>query len=222
MAFCFFCQASTGHSTGVCEACLEAMPRIKSACPMCGIAVAAEAACYCAECLQAPKPFQHSVIPCDYSEPMNFLVPGLKFQGLLHHLPVMSFLLAEKVSAHYQGDRVLPEALLPVPLHAKRMRQRGFNQALELAKPLARQFKLPILSKAVTRVKATLAQSDLGVELRRQNILDAFQLTGVIDYQHVAIVDDVVTTTETVTAVARVLLEAGVQRVDVWALARVK
>lgn len=115
----------------------------------------------------------------------------------------------------------LPQALLAVPLHTGRLRQRGCNQALELAKPLARAFGLPLPVQGLHRVRATLAQSELDAGARRRNVRGAFAVSrGARLPDHVAVVDDVMTTGSTLAECARMLKRSGVQRVDVWALAR--
>ena len=114
----------------------------------------------------------------------------------------------------------MPELLLPVPLHPKRLRERGFNQALEIARPLGRRFQIPVEARACRRIRATRPQSELALAERRGNLRGAFAVRGALTARHLAIVDDVVTTGATVSALARVLLRQGVQRVDVWAVAR--
>jgi ComF family protein len=116
---------------------------------------------------------------------------------------------------------VLPDLILPVPLHRGRLRQRGYNQALELAKPLARAFGIPLQNALLQRQRATPAQTELDAVTRRRNMHGAFALrAGTQLPVHVAILDDVMTTGATLAECARVMKRAGVQRVDVWALAR--
>ena len=115
----------------------------------------------------------------------------------------------------------LPQAIVPVPLHRSRLRRRGYNQALELAKPLAKHFRVPLLRDALQRTRATAAQTELSAIQRRRNVRRAFvaRLGGAAP-EHLAVLDDVFTTGATLAECVRVLKRAGVQRVDVWALAR--
>ena len=114
-------------------------------------------------------------------------------------------------------------ALLTVPLHLGRLRKRGFNQALELAKPLALAFGLPVHARALRRVRATEAQSELDAGSRRRIVRGAFAVAdGARLPTHVAVVDDVMTTGATLAECVRVLKRSGVHRVDVWALARAR
>ncbi len=117
--------------------------------------------------------------------------------------------------AAYQQDN-WPEAVLPVPLHSKRIQQRGFNQAREIA----RFMPLPCLMTHCIRHKNTESQSKLSGAARKHNVKNIFQVTKSIPYAHIAIIDDVVTSSQTVRALSKTLLAAGVARVDVWCLAR--
>lgn len=114
----------------------------------------------------------------------------------------------------------LPQAILPVPLHHKRLQQRGFNQALELVKPMANALNIPLLKAAVIRQKYTHAQSALDYTQRQTNVADAFALTQHLPYQHIAIFDDVITTGATVAALAELLTQSGIKQVEIWSFAR--
>lgn len=115
----------------------------------------------------------------------------------------------------------LPERLICVPLHPQRLRERGYNQALELAKPLARALRIPLDADALIRLRHTSAQTGLDAKARRRNLHAAFAVADPARLPaHVAVIDDVMTTGTTLRECARVLRQAGVARVDVWALAR--
>ena len=114
-----------------------------------------------------------------------------------------------------------PAALVPVPLHHRRLRQRGYDQALELARPLARALDLPLLAGHLQRHRATVPQSELDAAARRRNVRGAFGVAdGTALPRHVALVDDVMTTGATLAEAARALRRAGVSRVDLWVAAR--
>ena len=115
-----------------------------------------------------------------------------------------------------------PERIIPVPLHAQRISQRGFNQAAELARYLSRALAIPIAINAVTRVRQTSPQTGLPENSRRKNVRGAFHARADVYGRHVAIVDDVVTTGSTVSELALTLKRSGAKRVDVWALARTR
>jgi len=119
-----------------------------------------------------------------------------------------------------KGKRRLPECIIPVPLHKHRLHERGFNQALELARLIARQLKVPLNYSLCRREKATPFQSGLSARQRKQNLRNAFNVIQTPAYNHVAIFDDVVTTGSTVNELARQLKEEGVEIIEVWAIAR--
>jgi ComF family protein len=178
---------------------------------------AADGSRLCGECLRRPPDYQHSVIPFLYAPPLTYLIKQMKFHRRLDLARGVGRLMAD-----YLAERpdALPEVMIPVPLHPRRMRRRGYNQALELARPLASVLDLPIDTRMVRRQRATAEQSHLEMPLRRRNVQKAFVLNRQRPYRHVAIVDDVVTSGHTVNELARVLRLAGVERVDVWSCCR--
>lgn len=144
------------------------------------------------------------------------MITKFKFYNKLLYGKIFSQLLLEKIN----DKPNLPQAIMPIPLHSKRLRQRGFNQALELAKPLAKKLKLPLLSTHCKRHKATKVQSKLPAKKRSANTKDAFSLTQPISYSHIAIIDDVITTGNTVNEVSRLLKKAGVKNIEIWCIAK--
>ena len=152
----------------------------------------------------------------NYSFPVDAAIKALKFGRKLYYAPAFSEVLCT-------AGPLLPadvDAILPVPLHWRRKARRGFNQATEIAKPLASLLGLPLL-RGVRRCKATPKQSGLDAKARTRNLQHAFRLTRTHRHSHVLIVDDVRTTGATARAVARVLLENGVREVSLLTLARV-
>ena len=133
-------------------------------------------------------------------------------------------LVSGKVLSHRwiaaAAPRDLPEAIVPVPLHVSRLRERGFNQAHELARPLARHLGIPLRPGWLERTRRTDAQSDLDAEGRAGNVRGAFVARVPSGIRHVAVVDDVMTTGATLAACTLALKRGGVERVDIWALAR--
>ena len=118
-----------------------------------------------------------------------------------------------------QGLTTLPQAIVPVPLHPNRLRQRGFNQAWLIAHELSKQLSLPLISDGLVRLQDTRPQAGLNGAQRRRNLQDAFDLNADFAYQRIALVDDVVTTGTTVAEIAR-LFEARYVHVQIWCLAR--
>jgi ComF family protein len=153
-----------------------------------------------------------------YASPVRELVHRLKFEGNRAVVPVLGGVLAERL-ASTRGRR--PDIVLPVPLHKARLRERGFNQAVEIARVVARSRNVPLALQAARRMRQTEPQSRIqGVSARRANLRGAFRVDGGVRGLHVAILDDVVTTGATVAELSRELLRAGARRVDVWTCCR--
>lgn len=157
-----------------------------------------------------------------YESPADDLIRQLKYQAVIPNARVLGVLLAEAAKDRHVD---LPKLLLPVPLHGARLRERGFNQALAIARYAGRMLEIPLLTDALRRVRDTPSQTALDVHQRRRNVSEAFAihpraLPRLVAARHVAVVDDVITTGSTVGELRALLLAAGVQRVDAWAVAR--
>ncbi len=153
----------------------------------------------------------------DYAFPLDRLLPRLKFHGDFAAGRVLARCMAERCASLPR-----PEAIVSIPLHRTRLRQRGYDQALELAKPLARTLQIPLLADALHRSKTTTAQSRLDADARQRNLRDAFIVASDAAMPaHIVLLDDVMTTGATLHAAACALRHAGVRRVDAWVCARV-
>ncbi len=171
----------------------------------------------CGQCTQQPPSYDRALALLRYAYPADHLIQRLKFNAQLYLAHLLGERLAQHVARHVTQ---LPQVIIPVPLHRARLRERGFNQALELARPIAHRLGVPLDYRNCARVRATAAQSLLPAAQRRRNIKGAFQVTRPIKARHVAIVDDVMTTGHTVEEFAATLRKAGVKEIDVWVLAR--
>jgi ComF family protein len=169
----------------------------------------------CPACRRAAPAFATSAIPFAYEAPIDRLVKALKFRGDL----TAARELAAWFVAELREDR-RPECLLPVPLHKRRLIERGYNQAVEIGAHLSRELRIPLDVQLCRRIRHTVPQTDLKTSERRRNVRGAFAVVRTPRYRHVAIVDDVVTTGSTVGELARALRRAGVSLVEVWAIAR--
>jgi ComF family protein len=128
--------------------------------------------------------------------------------------------LSNLLSSRLQGTADLPDLVIPVPLHPLRLRERGFNQSLEIARFVANKLQLETDWQSVKRIHHTPPQTDLSEKERRRNLQGAFSISGDLRGRHVALLDDVITTGATLTELSRLLMRQGVERVDLWALAR--
>jgi ComF family protein len=154
----------------------------------------------------------------------------LIYQGLTRNLLIQLkfaeslYLASSLVSAtidHFRDGKPLPEVLLPVPLHRKRLLDRGYNQAFEIAQALSHLLDIPVDTRTLSRIRDTHSQSGLSAYQREKNILKAFAYNASTPYSHVAVVDDIVTTGSTANEITKTLHRAGVRRVEIWGLARV-
>lgn len=125
--------------------------------------------------------------------------------------------MADRLSTR---EEPFPEVIVPVPLHPKRLRTRGYNQSLEVARPIARRFGLSIKPFWCQRSRATNAQLTLSFEDRQENVRGAFVASSAVAGKRIAVLDDVITTGATATEMANALLEAGAKQIEIWALAR--
>lgn len=169
----------------------------------------------CGHCLKHPPPFAATRAALVYGFPLDRLLLRFKFHGDLAAGRLLAKFLADDVRAASP-----PQALLPVPLHRSRLRERGYDQALELAKALSRHIGIPVLAGALRRTRGTARQSELDLSARQRNLRGAFALARADLPRHVALIDDVMTTGATVRECAQILLRGGVERVDVWVVAR--
>jgi len=195
---CVFCGTASGAGeSSICGACFEDLPwNVPAISPVPGV-------------------FECSIAMLHYSYPVDVTIKALKFKRKLFYAPAFSEVLCS-------AENLLPDgidAVLPVPLHWRRKAYRGFNQAMEIAKPLASLLGLPLL-RGFHRSKATPFQSGLAARDRIRNLQCAFRATRTITHSHVLIVDDVLTTGATVRAVAKTLLASGVSKVSVLTVAR--
>lgn len=202
----------------LCQACFEDLTRNHSCCYRCGehFETAIAAPQLCGRCLKKTPSFDETHAPFLYDDTMRFLITELKFNRRYKHARLLGNLLAN----HLAQTAELPECIIPIPLHRNRYYQRGFNQSIEIARHLSRQLAIPLDLTSCIRSKDTVHQTGQPAKQRRKNIRNAFTVIKPIKYQHVAIVDDVMTTGATVAALAQALKRHGVGRIDVWVCAR--
>ena len=227
-ARCLVCTEVGAQGLDLCAACHAALPvcagagrhclRCALPLPHAGPADAGDARDMrlCGACLAQPPPLDQVRAAFLYAAPLDRLLPRYKFHHDLAAGRLLARLMADAFVACEQ-----PQALLPVPLHHGRLRRRGYDQALELARPLAAALDLPLRTDLLRRVRATAAQSELDAAARRRNLHGAFHAPASAALAHVALVDDVMTTGATLHTAAAALRRAGVARVDAWVCARV-
>jgi ComF family protein len=212
---CVLCHGKSERALDLCLDCEQDLPLVKNVCRYCGIHLDGDIK-VCGRCLKNPPPFDYTFALCYYQHPITQLVTNLKF----HHQLINAKILGELMAERLVKSRDLPECIIPVPLHSKRLKERGFNQSLEIARPIARSLKIPIDIKSCKRIRHTEAQTIIPAKLRKKNIKNAFKVDESFNAKHVAIVDDVVTTGNTISELSRMLRKVGVERIEVWCCAR--
>lgn len=159
----------------------------------------------CGDCLVNPPLFTRTIALFPYEAPIVTLITALKFRGELCCAEALGTELFLKVTETTCKNNELPSALIPVPLHARRLRERGFNQSLEIAKPIARRLSIPIDTKSLLRSKHTIAQTGLSALARKRNVAQAFTATRDFRGRSIALIDDVITTGSTIAACCEAL-----------------
>lgn len=212
---------TTQESHHLCQPCAKELPILSHSCRKCAQYLHASERDHllCGQCLTDPPAYDKVYALFPYQTPLPRLVAGLKFEDQFSHARFFSNMMIPAIQRRWYARCTLPDLILPMPLHATRLKERGFNQAVEIATPIARSLKI-ILDHGVRRNKNTLPQSTLAASERRRNIANAFTTQQRYDGQHVAIVDDVMTTGHTVNALSRLLKRQGAARIDVWCCAR--
>ncbi|HEX7046149.1 MAG TPA: double zinc ribbon domain-containing protein [Gammaproteobacteria bacterium] len=213
---CLLCQKRSGRHHDLCSDCEHDLPWLGVACTQCALPVPATHRGACGDCLKLPPVQDASRAVFRYGWPLDSLIQRFKFNGDHAAGRTLGELFAQGVRARTP----LPDCLLPVPLHSRRLRERGFNQSELLADSVATKLAMDVRNDLVERIRETAVQSGMNAVARRRNVRNAFALCAERLPAHIAILDDVVTTGSTSAEIARLLRRAGVKRIEVWALAR--
>ncbi len=212
---CLLCGDPGHEHLDLCRGCLSDLPEIPYPCPTCGRPLQHPSKVLCGACQRKPPPYDRCRTAFAYAPPLNWLVQTFKFRQQLAAGRLLSTLLLEPFAAP-----PVPDCLIPVPLHTARLRERGFNQSLELARPLAKALEIPLEVNRCQRVRHTENQSRLTGNERRRNVRNAFEVEWPEPPRRVAMIDDVLSTGATAGELARALKRAGIAEVEVWVVAR--
>lgn len=213
---CILCQQriSSNLKQAICTACYAYLPTLGPACLHCAQPLETAAYPFCGSCCRHKPVIAQVLTAYRFTEPLRTLIHAFKYQNALYLTTTIGQLMLHALPTPYHT-----ECLIPVPLHIKRLRQRGYNQAALLAQYLATQIQQPCLLTVCEKTRHTLPQVDLDGNQRRTNLDKAFQAKP-IHYRRVTIVDDLVTTGRTANELAKVLKQQGVEQIDLWCCAK--
>lgn len=214
---CILCDLETCEQI-ICSDCFSSLPHHQNGCPQCGLTLCCDKESgLCGQCINHPPPFDRTFALFNYTSPISTMIAQLKF----HNKLVIAKWFSHFFISYFEKNNIeMPSLILPVPLHTKRLKERGFNQSLLIAKHISKYFGIPIDIKSCKRNKNTQAQATLSAKKRKDNLKNAFTLSKPTDCNHVAIVDDVMTTGQTISEISALLKSNGVNKVDVWVCAR--
>lgn len=215
---CILCGNAGFNSQDICQPCFNDLPKNIHYCYRCAktFATVNPVSQLCGECISHSCVLDKTEAPFIYQSTIAYLIGRLKFQKQYKNARLLAYLLAKYLTQTTE----MPTAIIPVPLHKIRYRERGFNQSLEIAKNLSKRLKIPVDTKSCVRNRHTPHQFNLSAKQRHKNVSNAFSVKQAINAQHIAILDDVMTTGSTVKELAKAIKKSGVNQVDVWVCAR--
>ncbi|MCK4705030.1 MAG: ComF family protein [Gammaproteobacteria bacterium] len=218
---CLLCGSAGRDGMDLCEHCQQSLPFNHTACVVCALPLPPNIpeGAVCGRCQKKSPYYDQAFSVFSYQQPVIWLIQQLKFNDRLTHARLLGDLLATSDCMERIADDE-DVCILPVPLFEKRLRERGFNQSIELARALSKKTEWPLELHRVQRVRETVSQTGLDAKARRKNIRGAFEVVEPLSQKHVVIIDDVITTGSTANELSRVLKKSGVERVTVLSLAR--
>ena len=213
-ACCRHCGAAAADLP-LCSACAASLPWNNLACPRCAQPQAHDQTC--ATCLEHPPPFDSAWSAFRLESPVQRGLHGLKYRADFLQAGLLGALMAQRL---LRRAAPLPQLILPAPLHVSRLVLRGYNQALELGRDLSQEIGIPCDARVLRKIRSTRDQIGLTLAQRRRNVQGAFAITQPLDGQHIALLDDVMTTGATLAELARACRAAGAVKIEAWSAAR--
>ncbi|WP_159567020.1 phosphoribosyltransferase family protein [Budvicia diplopodorum] len=220
-SLCWFClQPLAIPQQSICSVCLRHLPPLPVCCPRCGLP-APENSELCNQCKHHPPRWQRLIAVSDYLGPVKYLITRLKFYGEDKYAPLLSrLLLLAWLNARRTQLLSKPDIIITVPLHHTRRWRRGFNQTEPIGRRLAKWIGCPFNPTLVVRHRSTPPQQSLSAYDRQYNLQHAFSCNQRLDGLHIALLDDIVTTGNTVAEISNLLLKNGAASVQIWCLCR--
>lgn len=210
---CALCGTGTLNQL-LCTSCDADLPHYRApACPIC--ALPTPDGQVCGACLQHPPTFDRTLAAFSYHFPVDRLLHAFKYSGNLALTEILAEPLAQLAAGHPK-----PDLLMPMPLHPGRIKERGFNQSLEIARLISRWLDIPLTADACQRTRDTPTQAGLKWKERRRNVRGAFACDLDLSGKKIAVLDDVMTTGATLNEISRILKSQGASEVSAWVVAR--
>ena len=214
---CLMCAAPTSELS-FCGHCINSLnPAPNPSCPQCGLSTQGE---HCGQCLKSTPAYDTTEALFSYTFPTSAILQHYKYNNALFLSQTFGALFSEQLAPNNQYKEI--DLIIAMPLHADRIKERGFNQSLEIAKTMAKQLSIPLDKTSCMRIKNTAPQASLPLKARLKNMRGAFQINmrNNIKGKRIAIVDDVMTTGASLNELAKTLKKAGATHVECWVVAR--
>ena len=211
---CVLCDIPTKKD--LCEPCYNHLPQLPlNQCPICLWPV--PTAEICGACLAEPPAFTRTIAALRYTFPVDAMIRALKYETDLAIAPILANFFITRFKA---TEKIIPDVIIPMPLHPIRLRERGFNQAMEISRYISKHMGITLLPDSCQRIKHTPPQTGLAWKDRQKNIRKAFSCKIELSGKHVALVDDVMTTGATLNELAKILRKQGAAEISNWVIAR--
>ncbi len=217
---CHNCNTPTlTDERGLCTECRHGLKLILNPCSICGeeLTEIISTASICGRCQKEKRHYNKVIAPFYFSPPLDGVIHKMKISRKISNCTLIADLIYEQIVLR---QIEMPDCLIPAPTNPAKLRQRGFNQATEIAKQLGKRLGITVRNDLIIKKSNTKRQSQLQYNQRQSNLKNAFILSRPIRYEHIAIIDDVVTTTATANELAKIAKQNGVKKVQVWACAR--
>lgn len=216
---CYLCQCKLNVSDStqmpLCPSCDAALPRIDTGCGVCNTPLASGS--ICGDCQRRPPIWQVCYSAFAYESPITQALHQFKYQDGVIWGRLLGRLIAEHICLHHEGP--LPELLVPVPMHHKRLAERGLNHTLILTQTISKELGIPY-RQILKKTRWSAPQTGQKQQERQRQLRGSFTLREKPKVKHIALIDDVVTTGATSNETAKLLKKSGIYTIEVWCLAR--
>jgi ComF family protein len=215
---CMLCANHNGGEHGLCSDCLQSLPwHTAPKCPQCGLL---SDGLICGHCLQSAPSFDATHALFSYDYPLDRLLQHYKYKESLHLADTFSALFIKNLLDTAPNNHAQTDLVLPMPMHNERLKQRGFNQALEIARLISKHRQIKLDFTSCQRTRLTPPQASLPLKERIKNIRGVFECDKNLQGLNIALVDDVMTTGASLNELAKTLKQAGAAHVECWVIAR--